>query len=119
MSVPDNALDSRGQFSRAANDKAACSNGVKRLAFRMGQNFLPGGNQPGYTSSTVIAPCSHTSTQLSQPQALILVYGFGIAIDQFVYIDGANIYAFSVAGTLVLVNCYFKAHFYLQLSFEK
>src|SRR5208282_4324456 len=34
----------------------------------MGPNSLPGGNQPYYTSSTVSAPCSQTSTQLSQPR---------------------------------------------------
>jgi hypothetical protein len=51
-------------------------------------------------------------------QALILVYGFRLAIDQLVHIYGANIYAFCVASALVLVNRHFKAHFYLQLSFE-
>jgi hypothetical protein len=51
-------------------------------------------------------------------QALILVHRFRLTIDQFIYIDGANIHAFSVASAFVLVNRYFKAHFYLHLSFE-
>lgn len=51
-------------------------------------------------------------------QALILVDSFSLTIDQFVYVNGAYIYTFSVASALVLVNCYFEAHFFLHLGFE-
>ena len=47
-------------------------------------------------------------------QTLILIHRFGLAVDKLVYINGAYIYTFGVASTLVLVNRYFEAHFFLH-----
>jgi hypothetical protein len=47
-------------------------------------------------------------------EALVFVYRFGFAVDEFVYINGAYIHAFGVTSALVFVNRNFEAHFFLH-----
>ena len=40
-------------------------------------------------------------------QALVFIYGFSLALNQFVYIHGTDVRAFSIAGAFVFVYSYF------------
>ena len=47
-------------------------------------------------------------------QALVLVHRFGLAVNDFIYIHGTYIYAFSVASAFVFVNGNFEHLFFLH-----